>query len=875
MNAFSIPIHLEERDGLYRHHDAIRIGVPLPKGLVRDASQLMVSDVLGQPLPYQGRPLAYWQDRSVKWLLLDSLVRIEPLQRTVIYVRPFDMSLRDSRESFTPLTVTENKGSMVIDTGVAKFEMATHGCGLFRAVWVGPQSVLANSGSGASLIGSDAKVYDAISEELYVEEQGALVATLVSKGKFGGTDGNWQLHFTSRAMFVAGSGSVLVDFEILNPRAAVHAGGLWDLGDPNSLHFDDLSLWLHQNAPDGRLSWYSQSSLQKEDFPGRSFCLYQDSSGGDRWDSRNHIDRHSKLTVKFRGYRAFDGSADSGAVIAEGRRASPAIVVECGSTSVAATVKDFWQNFPKALRWHGGALSIGLFPRESQGGFELQGGEKKRHTVLLDFGPMEAALKIRALQSPLSAWVDPEWTDRSRTIYEFAADCSASNPLYLAYINHVIEGPNSFFEKRELIDEYGWRNFGDLYADHESAQHTGRQPFVSHYNNQYDFVYGAFLHFHRTGDPRWRDLMANAARHTIDIDVYHTGGDKPAFNGGMFWHTDHYKPAASCTHRSYSRSNRCSGPYGGGPSNEHNYTSGILHYYYLTGDPSAAATVLELADWVISMDDGARTLLGIIDPGPTGDASKTVDINYHRPGRGAGNSINAMLDAYSLRRDRRYLQKAEQLIQRCIHPADDLPTLALGEPEYRWSYLVFLQVLGKYLDAKQELLELDFHYHYARESLLHYASWIADYEQPYKDVLNRVLIPTETWPAQDVRKAHVLYLAAYHCGGEHYERFRDRADFFFGRCLSDLLSFKTAYFTRPLVILSVYGLANEYHRRQFEYNDVSRENAHEFGAPRRFIPQRAGVRATLHSRFAVLSSDLARRCRESFYDLKSRVRRSE
>src|ERR1700730_4286034 len=210
MNAFSIPIHLEERDGLYRHHDAMRIGVPLPKGLVRDASQLMISDVLGQPLPYQGRPLAHWQDRSIKWLLLDSLVRMEPLQRTVIYVRPFDMSLRDSPESFTPLTVTENKGSMVIDTGVAKFEMATHGCGLFRAVWVGPQSVLANSGSGASLIGSDAKVYDAISEELYVEEQGALVATLVSKGQFGGTDGNWQLHFTSRAMFVAGARSVLV-----------------------------------------------------------------------------------------------------------------------------------------------------------------------------------------------------------------------------------------------------------------------------------------------------------------------------------------------------------------------------------------------------------------------------------------------------------------------------------------------------------------------------------------------------------------------------------------------------------------------------------------------------------------------------------------
>ena len=182
---------------------------------------------------------------------------------------------------------------------------------------------------------------------------------------------------------------------------------------------------------------------------------------------------------------------------------------------------------------------------------------------------------------------------------------------YADYVHQIIEGPHSFVAKREIIDEYGWRNFGELYADHEAVQSSGPASRSSPTTTtSTTSCYGAFVQFQRTGDSRWRQLMADAARHVIDIDIYHTQDDKAAFNGGLFWHTDHYLPAGTCTHRTYSRANGGRG-YGGGPSNEHNYTSGLLHYYYLTGDPEAAQAVRELADWVIGMDDGSRTLFGV------------------------------------------------------------------------------------------------------------------------------------------------------------------------------------------------------------------------------------------------------------------------
>src|SRR5205085_12422352 len=130
----------------------------------------------------------------------------------------------------------------------------------------------------------------------------------------------------------------------------------------------------------------------------------------------------------------------------------------------------------------------------------------------------------------------------------------------------------SLHSQREVIDEFGWRHFGEVYADHEAAYYQGTAPVISHYNNQYDVIYGTLLQYLQTGEPSWAELFDPLARHVMDIDIYHTTEDRAAYNGGLFWHTDHYKDAATSTHRSYSRANAVPGrPYGGGPCNEHNY----------------------------------------------------------------------------------------------------------------------------------------------------------------------------------------------------------------------------------------------------------------------------------------------------------------
>jgi hypothetical protein len=292
--------------------------------------------------------------------------------------------------------------------------------------------------------------------------------------------------------------------------------------------------------------------------------------------------------------------------------------------------------------------------------------------------------------------------------------------------------------------------------------------------------------------------------------------------------------AGKSTHRTYPDSTG-----GGGPSGEHNYNTGLMLYYFLSGDRRARDAAIDLGRWVIDMDDGSKARLSWMARGPTGLASMTGSRDYHGPGRCPANSVVALLNAFRLSNDRRFVAKAEELIRRSVHPADDIAALNLLDAERRWFYTVFLQALGRYLDQKAELDELDGMYAYAREALLHYARWMTANEYPYLDKPDRLEFPTETWAAQDMRKSVVFDYAAMHATGDERARFLERARFFFEYSVQTLAAMPTRTLTRPMVIL----LSNGYTRAFFADASFAaapppRESRRDFGRPARFVAQR-------------------------------------
>ena len=853
-----ISLYIREHYGIPRIQEPVRIGVPIPKTMLFQIEQLQLEDDCGNEKLLQAKPLAKWSDGSIKWVLVDFYASLPGKTEVVFYLC--------QKESHGKLDLKsasfEKKGKYLIySSPLFSFQIdSTKTCGLASAVC--NERELIGKGLNLQFRDSHDGLCKSYVEDFAIKELGPIRFSFQYRGCFKDSQNTFLCNYNVVISFFLEQPLISLEILIHNPKRAGHPRGEWDLGDKGSVFFKDLSLVLDCEGSCKHIEWQSELGKTVEQKTVSKWLLYQDSSGGENWNSPNHVDHKGNLMVSSPGYRIADSYESMDKPNVEGKRATPWVRRTTPHGSVGIAIQNFWQNFPKALRVYENRMEVGLFPNEAKSEFELQGGEQKRHNVFIHFNDKNDDTVLAAVQHPLLVYTDPDWVEKSGTVSNFVSlsllKFNKNNKFtgkYLDYINSCIEGQNSFFKKRELIDEYGWRNFGDLYADHEAVYHQGTKPFISHYNNQFDFVFGALYHFMGSGDRRWYELSVDAARHMIDIDIYRTDQDRPAYNYGLFWHTDHHCNAATASHRTYSKSNRTGGENGGGPSNEHNYSTGLLYYYYLTGDNEAKATVVSLAEWVIAMDDGSNSLFSFFDDGPTGLASQTVSCDYHKPGRGAGNSINSLLDAYQLTKNQKYMVKAEELIQRTIHPDDDLNVLGLDEPEYRWSYLVFLQILGKYLDLKCALNEKDFRYYYARESLLHYVRWMDKHEVPYKEILDKVELPTETWSAQDIRKSHIFYYASKYCPDNLRQAYRLKAQYFWERCIDDLLSFPTSHYTRPQVIITVYaGMVTCFHQNKTDYEPYH-EVFYDFGGPTSFIPQRNRFKATARKRlFATLAS---------------------
>lgn len=815
-----------------RHHEPVTCGIPWPRGSLAEGSLLELHDADGMLVPLQTRVLDRWPDGSVRWLLLDWQASV-PVEGDARYrlVRPATHTSAQGPATGA-LKAVECAGGVEIDSGAVRFRLTPDA--LFSDVEVGGVRAIDAARSGLRAEGERGEVYRPHVERLWLDESGPLRAKVCAEGELRDERGGHFLALFLELDFFAGSGAVRLLCTLRNRRAAGHPGGYWSLGSAGSVYLRDFALTLA--VPGAGASGVSVSCSPERGMPSREFAqpfeLYQDSSGGENWRSSNHVNRHGQVPITFRGYRVRHPGEES-----TGLRANPVVVLRGGPVQVGVTVPAFWENFPVAVEAAEGALTLRLFPRQFADVHEIQGGEQKTHLTYLCFGPDRVTdVPLNWCRSPSVARAEPQWYAASGAVPYLAARDEDTDPGYARLVQSALEGENTFEHKREVIDQYGWRHFGEIYGDHEAVLHKGPTPLVSHYNNQYDAIAGFAFQFLRTGDVRWVKHLSELARHVIDVDVYHTDQDKSAYNGGLFWHTVHYVDAGTATHRTYPKA---PGVPGGGPGNEQNYTTGLMLHHFLTGDRASRQAAIGLARWVIDMDDGRKTPFRWLAGGATGLASSSRTPSYHGPGRGSANSLAALLDGHRLTGDAAFLEKAEELIRRVIHPSDDVPARNLLDAENRWFYVMFLQSLGKYLQYKAERGDREGSYAYAQASLLHYATWMAEHEYPYLHKPELLEYPTETWAAQDMRKSEVFWYAWLHAPDEQRERFRERARYFFDYSVQALEGMPTRHLCRPVVLLASHGLRHGW----FERNPDARapepiDPPTDFGRPAAFEPQK-------------------------------------
>ncbi len=770
-------------------------------GSVVDCDNLSFIDetserITGEASDIQSRikPTAFWSDGSVKWCL--AKIAIQSASRTNRILR---LQSGSSPEQEILVTVIEDQ-NIVVTSASAAFNWSKNA--VFPSIDYGSEPLWQPGACHAQLTLDDGSPCDLQITDVTVLESDGLSLKLQVSGVY---NINSDKRLNARFIFeVLPDAKLSLVCEVHNPHRAQHPGGIWDLGDPGSITFSDFSLAMKQNLHDS-----TTHLLPEPDgdwiIASQPMVLFQASSGGKYWDNPVHKNAKGVVCNNFRGYRLTSSEQH----VTDGERASPTIRIESNGSAYTMQSPNFWQNFPKSIDIDTDQIALRLFPMHHGDTYEIQGGERKRHEVMFGFMPATNVSEVISTSKPFA--------NVSVTAYKAAGVFKSFDDqlIYTKYDSLLTPSKDSssgFYAKREQLDEYGWRNFGDIYADHEGVNHKDAdRPYVSHYNNQYDAVYGFIRQYALSADYCWQPLFTDLANHIMDIDIYRTDEDRIEYNNGYFWHTDHFVEAEIATHRTYSATQIDSDgnpQQGGGPSAGHCYSTGLAYYYFMTGDEEAKNTVINLGNWIINYQEGSGTLLETAKKTLKEDTTNFIKtckgtkvFKYKYPmNRETGNYLRTLMDCFDLTADSDWLKKVEEIITNTAGPQDDIDERDFESVEYTWFYVVYLQEVVRYLDLKRSLDQYDNNFYYAHRTLLHYATWMVENEHPYLHDPDKLLNPNATWVAQETRRVEVLY-AAYKYAQKDRAKFLQRARYFRDYLVEELSRAETLHYARIQVLL--------------------------------------------------------------------------
>ena len=319
----------------------ISFGIDTPAGQLRDAGNVWLELPGGANLSAQGTPLGHWPDGSVRWLLVDCVVPSGTRLAGSWRVR-IDSGAEPAAAHAAVVTAQEDRETIQLRQRdrTLSFDKQTGGW----TALVGGKSVA--QAKMPDVIDDKGRRHVPMVKQVRLAANGPVRATVEIEAEYRSLRG---LRMVTRWSTFAGTELLAGEITLHNPRRARHRGGLWDLGDPGSILLQDFTQSVSLVGAEKSDVRYRCEPSQPEQSTAGRFELYQESSGGENWNSQNHVNRHGAIPLAFSGYRASAaGEARTGS------RAQPIVEIAGETVTLTAEIEHFWQQFPKALearRW--------------------------------------------------------------------------------------------------------------------------------------------------------------------------------------------------------------------------------------------------------------------------------------------------------------------------------------------------------------------------------------------------------------------------------------------------------------------------------------------------------------------------------------------
>jgi len=612
-----VKLTVEEPSGVQRLTWPVTSGVPLIQGVLDDDKAAALFDPDGRQMPLQTEVLARWPDGSIRWLLLDFQIDLAAQEKQTLVLR-YGPDVRRAAVEAPVQVIEEADGTMVLQPGPVRLEYGAKDDAPYffpqgRATLIDSagEGVLArrltyNCASDGIILraGQKARFKPEI-EEMAIEQAGPVRACIRFSGSHRGLDGSKMFRYVARVHAWRGQPCVRVYYTLVN-----------DHQDAVMASFDRLGVSFHVRTS------------------GDRWCILDGEFGAE--GRLFQVDESRYLREDKPAGRRVLGWAAAG--------------TEQGGMAVG--LREFWQNWPKAVGAKPGFVRLDLFPELPTGLYDgkpleeesklyyylrrqqytLKVGAAKTHELWIRYlagKPDADKLRefFRAAEDPLLATCKPAYTSTTKAASEFPP---ADPKKYAGYDDALEHALNGHLERRDRAREYGMLNYGDWYGERG----------VNWGNLEYDLAHGLFLQYLRTGDRRWFLRAEQAARHHIDVDVVHATNPLlrnpwgPPPRVGDVWlhcvgHTGgYYDDAPLPVSRTYQM--------GHSTNFGHVWVSGDLDYYHLTGDRRARDVAIEIADAMASH----------------------MPTQYGTHIRALGWPMILVLDAYEATGDKKYLDAA-------------------------------------------------------------------------------------------------------------------------------------------------------------------------------------------------------------------------
>lgn len=568
-----VPLHIETPPTVGHSSVLAQGGVPLPRGAAAGDSTFRVLDASGAPVAAQVNTLAWWPDGSLKWVLVLVTTPLEEGDRRRFTLEVMGPGVVTAGRR---IEVLDTEDSIKVSTGVVRFVVPKRGSAVFQSLELLGADIsvptLAATHAGTLFAELERRRPDGLAVTSFeagwgpgdgravLEESGSERVVIRIEGVHRSVDGETFAPFTLRLYASAGSSTVrFVHFFTFDADPDVDA--LRAIGFRMSVGLGGVSR--------GRLAGEFGTGQRIDHVPDSNRPAWQ----------RARLSQVSSGSYLIRKWT--DPERHSAVLMEEGERSQGWGALQGEAATLTLGLRNFWQEYPKAIEVDVGARRLVAYFYDSYGGvLDLRRYSDRTHAELYEtsssgpepapvepesdwsgritnadlgarhigktsefFVDLAAGADLRRpgavawhVQSPPRLTPGVAWIARCRVFGDYVT--AEDSPLGTAGAA-LLAAATFLREEQEHRRWYSFLDYGDMVHSFDPARDVWCRDEGGYAwnNNEHCIAEGLWTAYLYSGDPRTFRLAEAMTRHVGDVDMYHGG---PLAGNGTRHNVNHY-----------------------------------------------------------------------------------------------------------------------------------------------------------------------------------------------------------------------------------------------------------------------------------------------------------------------------------------------